>query len=468
MTFTLRTLSIWAVGCLTVSALALIPHVSTVVGQTIAPQFPGGFVETMASATRPRWSASQIQSFLPSGRGKFTFPSPYRTEGVRITNSTDCGGSDCVKYVGYAYWRNMNNHVGSNEILVFLGLTKSRGGSGPTLFRYNKTTDQVTKVAPLFDSSHALSNASGEGWYFSASLPTKLYLNQGSRMYRYDVISKQFETVFDVAPQYGSDKYIWQMHSSNDDLVHTATLRSTSNGAMLGCVIYREATKQFLFYTRLGTFDECHIDKSGRYLMILDNTDGQYDVENRFIDLQTGAETRILDQNGAVAHSDMGYGYVVGADNWNPLPNAAVTYTFSPTVTKGPAVFYNVNWNLNQVNHVSHQNAKPGPMNQQYACGSNADSGSVQNEIICFRLDNTRQQLVVAPVMTIMSASGGGDSYSKMPKGNLDVTGNYFIWTTNMGGSRLDAFIVKVPAHLLMGGQTDTTPPSAPSNVRIM
>jgi hypothetical protein len=40
-----------------------------------------------------------------------------------------------------------------------------------------------------------------------------------------------------------------------------------------------------------------------------------------------------------------------------------------------------------------------------------------------------------------------------MVKGNLDVTGGYFIWTTNMGGDRLDAFIVKVPANLLMGGQ---------------
>jgi hypothetical protein len=29
------------------------------------------------------------------------------------------------------------------------------------------------------------------------------------------------------------------------------------------------------------------------------------------------------------------------------------------------------------------------------------------------------------------------------------VTGRYFIWTTNLGGNRLDAFIVKVPGQLL-------------------
>ena len=51
--------------------------------------------------------------------------------------------------------------------------------------------------------------------------------------------------------------------------------------------------------------------------------------------------------------------------------------------------------------------------------------------------------------MTNLDASGGGSDYAKAPKGNLDVTGQYFIWTTNLGGNRLDAFIVKVPAQLL-------------------
>src|SRR5207247_1791934 len=52
----------------------------------------------------------------------------------------------------------------------------------------------------------------------------------------------------------------------------------------------------------------------------------------------------------------------------------------------------------------------------------------------------------------------------KLPKGNLDVTGSYFIWTSNMGGNRLDAFIVKVPFQLLTGTGTgtsgDTTAPT--------
>jgi hypothetical protein len=52
--------------------------------------------------------------------------------------------------------------------------------------------------------------------------------------------------------------------------------------------------------------------------------------------------------------------------------------------------------------------------------------------------------------MTDLDASGGGSEYYKLPKGNLDITGQYFIWTTNTGGNRIDAFLVKVPAQLLL------------------
>src|SRR5262249_9008012 len=102
-----------------------------------------GFVDSATSGgTRPRMSSATIQSFLPS-RGPFRFPSPYDTQGVRLTNSSDCGGADCVLSVGYSYWRNINNHVGSDTMLIFLGLDRRKGGTGPTLFSYNKRTGET-------------------------------------------------------------------------------------------------------------------------------------------------------------------------------------------------------------------------------------------------------------------------------------------------------------------------------------
>src|SRR5262249_26251257 len=124
----------------------------------------GGF---MASATdsglRPRLSTGQIQAFMPA-RGPFTFPAPYNTQGARITNSNDCGGQDCVHPVGYSYWANMNNHVGSNRILIFLGLERRTGGGGPTLFSYDKNTGEVRNEGPLFSPESPCSLSTGEGW----------------------------------------------------------------------------------------------------------------------------------------------------------------------------------------------------------------------------------------------------------------------------------------------------------------
>jgi len=406
---------------------------------------------------------ARIVPTLPQ-RGPFTFPAPYNTVGARLTNAGDCGGNDCVDYVGYSYWRNSNNHVGSDTMLIFITLDRARGGAGPTLFSYDKRTDQVTVVGPLFDQASPLSWATGEGWYWSATLPTKLYVNQGPRLSRYDVLSRQLDTVFDVAAQFGPDRYIWQIHSSSDDRVHSATLRSSVTYEMLGCIVYREDTRTFRSFPKIGDFNECHVDKSGRWLLSLEDIDGLYDLEMRIFDLQTGTERLVMDQAGAVGHADMGFGYMIGDDNWNSRANAMMVWDFSQNPLNGRLVSYNLDWSAPAPNHTSHGNARPGvPASDQYACGSSASRANAiwGNEIICFRLDGSLNVLVVAPVMTDLNAPGGGsDDYVKKPKGNLDVTGQYFIWTSNAGGNRLDAFLVKVPGQRLLGS-LDTTSPTA-------
>jgi len=430
-------------------ALAALPAPSRAESPT-----PGGFVEPVtATAVRPR-----VSSPLPA-RGRFTFPPPYNTTGARLTNADDCGGGDCVQYVGYSYWRNTNNHVGSDTMLIFLTLSKEAGGAGPTLFSYDKSTDQVTVLGPLFDASHPLSWASGEGWYWSDTQPTKLYVNEGAKLERYDVQSRSLETVFDASAKFGADKYIWQIHSSADDRVHSATLRTNSTYAALGCLVYDERTREYGYFPAQGDFDECQVDKSGRWLLIKQNVDGQAGEDNVLVDLQGGGQSLLLDQAGAAGHSDTGHGYMVAADNWNTLPGAIRLWSFGPgfpaavagSPDQGMLVYRSVDWSTD-LNHVSHTNARPGvPASQQYACGSGASrvERPRANEVVCFPLDGSMRALVVAPVMTDLDRPGGsGGDYGKLPKGNLDVTGRYFIWTSNAAG-RLDAFVVKVPAELL-------------------
>jgi Bacterial Ig domain len=449
------------------SATLVVASAVTVVltGQAAAQTTaPGGFTELATSvAVRAR-----VAPTLPA-RGPFTFPAPYNTVGARLTNAGDCGGNDCVNYVGYSYWRNSNNHVGSDTMLIVITLDRARGGAGPTLFRYDKRTDQVSVVGPLFDQASPLSWGTGEGWYWSATLPTKLYVNQGPRLSRYDVLSRQLDTVFDVAAQFGPDRYIWQIHSSSDDRVHSATLRSSVTYEMLGCIVYREDTRTFRSFPKIGDFDECQVDKSGRWLLIKENVDGVHGEDNRIIDLEAAIETLFLDQEGAAGHSDIGHGYMVAQDNWYPLPGAVRVWSFGQPLPgvppQGALVYRTTDWSLD-IGHISHANARPGvPLDQQFACGGQASRSSLPraNEIVCFRLDASLQVLVVAPMMTDLNAAGGGQSdYEKFPKGNLDVTGQYFIWTSNAGSNRLDAFVVKVPSHLLVssGG---TAPPGGTS-----
>src|SRR5690606_36300254 len=119
-----------------------------------------------------------------------------------------CGGADCVNDVGYSYWRNINNHVGQDSMLIFVGLGRTKGGTGPTLFEYNKTTDRLSKVGPLFNDNISYAWHSGEGMYFSATMPNALYVSDQTRIQRYDVKTTTFDTVYDISRRLGSNYHI--------------------------------------------------------------------------------------------------------------------------------------------------------------------------------------------------------------------------------------------------------------------
>ena len=206
--------------------------------------------------------------------------------------------------VGYSYWRNMNNHAGSDVVLIFLTLDRAKGGGGPTLLSYDKLTDQVTVVGPLFDASSPLSWATGEGWYWSATLPTILYVTSGSSLYRYNVNTRQMDLVADTSSYFGSDRYIWQTHVSNDDTILSGTLRDSATYESLGCLVPNGNTSLFSFFAKTGAYDECQLDKGGRWLVIKEQVDDVYDVDNVIVDLLTGQQATLVDQAGAPGRSN--------------------------------------------------------------------------------------------------------------------------------------------------------------------
>ena len=445
---------------------------------------PGGFMEADGAATLARAAVPASQVSLPSARGSFTFPAPYNTHGVRVTVPADCGGQDCLDMT-YNYWKNMSNSAGSDTMYVFVGLNKARGGQGPTLFQYTKSTGALTEVGPLFAATDPLSDKSTEGWYFSYGMPTKIYLQETSKLERYDVVSHTKETVFDTSAQYPGT-VIHQTNSSNDDDVHSATLENATTFAVEGCIAYKVSTQHFYFFAANGKFDECQIDKSGRYLEIKEklpqDTCASCDEDDVIEDLQTGTQQVLLDKDGAGGHSDLGYGYMVASDNWNTQSNAWRVWQFGQTSLTGNLVYYGGTWGIFAPSHISWANASAtAPMSQQYVCGAAAVASTSQrdNDVQCFTLGSSSptsttglQSLIVAPVMTSVTATGGSGacpsclSYGQDPKGNLDPTGQYYFWVSNMGGSRMEAFMVQVPTQVMgVGGSVAITSPQNGADV---
>jgi len=474
--------SLWQ-SILQLGATALLALAAFSAHAATSSQAPGGFMESDGAASTARALLAPASVKLPSSRGSFTFPAPYNTQGVRVTVPSDCGNQDCLDMT-YSYWKNMSNSTGSDTMYVFIGLNRARGGQGATLFKYTKSTGALEEVGPLFAATDPLSKNSTEGWYFSFGQPTKIYLQETSKLERYDVLSHSMETVFDSTTQYPGT-VIHQTNSSNDDDVHSATLEDAKTYAVKGCIVYKESTKHFTFFAANGKFDECQIDKGGRYLEIKEKLPSDpcvaCDEDDVIEDLQTGSQQVLFDKDGAGGHSDLGYGAMVASDNWNTQANAWRVWQFGQSSLQGNLVYFGGSWGTFAPSHVSWSSATDGtPLSQQYVCGAAAVATTDQreNDIQCFTLGSTSptsttglQSLIVAPVMTSVSATGGSGpcpnclSYGQDPKGNLDPTGQYFFWVSNMGGSRMDAFMVRIPTQVMGIASTEgSVTITSPSN----
>jgi hypothetical protein len=383
------------------------------------------------TGVRPRLTAAQMAALLPATRGPFRFPLPYDTDAVRLTDERDGD----IQPAGYSYWNNVNNHAGRPELFAFVG----RGARPALLIMVDKRTLQV-------DVRELPFSGTAEGWRFSGTRPTMLYLTQGDRLLRYDVMTGLRETVLDLQDHGLPGRYLWQHHSSADDRVHSATLRRAGTWEVLAWVAYDEATRRLEQLSLQGAPDECQVDKSGRWLLVKE------DAYIRVADLTTGRQAVLSNEDGALGHSDCGFGYMVGEDDMAPQPGALRLWRLGPDgrVSDGRVVYHMTDW-APMARHVAHGNARDaGPEGQRVlvSCAHRQDLPRA-NELVLATLDGSLRCEVVAPNLVDLDAPGGGgalsEDYGKLPKANLDPAGEFAFWTANHGTSRLDAFLVRLP-----------------------
>lgn len=362
--------------------------------------------------------------FVPA-LGPFTFPSPYDTQATRITNES----YGLIEPIGYPYWNNINNHEGQPNLLVFVGRTNN----SPLLFGVDKNSLEVVLLKEL------TLNGTAERWYFSKVQPNIIYAELvNSQLIRYDVTNDNIEVVFDLADHGYPDHIVWQSYTSYDDNVHSATLKDTSY-TPLGAVIYRESNKYFQFYPARDLFDECQIDKSGKWLVI---KEGNY---NRIINIDNNSENIITNEQGALGHSDNGFNYMIGEDDMYSEPGAMRLWNFDLLNSK--IIYHMTEWDT-MARHISHCNARnEGPDNQTAIISSAHRNNNLSraNEIVRATLNGSLDAEVLAPNLTDLNAMPALSDYAKLPKANCDVTGEYIVWSTNMDNGRLDVLLLKAP-----------------------
>ena len=453
------------------------------IGSAQASQSVAGFWQAQSSATaQPPLTASQIAQFLPATRGPFTFPAPYNTTGIRVTLPSDCGGANCVHYMGYSYWAAMSNSAGSNTMYILVGLGTAHGGAN--LYELNKTTDAVTKIGPIFTDANV--NLPGEQMYFSHTQPDRLYyMKEGRQELDYiNVVTHVETTVFNVN-NYHSGDFINQCGTSFNDQVSACTLEDSSYN-VLGCIVYNgHGSGGFQVYTSTYGMNECQPGADGKYIMFIEENarPGQTYGSTVIINAQTGVKTVVLNSIGGAGHYALGYGYYVQTDNTDPTYASEKLWNVSD-LTAGignvwaqpyaDACNYNPTVCAEVPSHPSWLNAVPAsvqPIAHQYVCDSTANTivKPFANQVFCYTLDTSipaaqKKALVVAPTMTNATASGGcadgNGAYGNEPKGNIDPTGHYFIWSANLDSTdNCQIFIVKIPTSQFPYPPPIVTPP---------
>lgn len=329
------------------------------------------------------------------------------TTWAQLTNAENAPQG--VEPVGYSYWSNINNHQGEASLFVFIG----RPSALPLLLEVRKSDLAIIRQDEIPRPG------TGEGWYFSDTRPFDLYVLEGASLLRYNVITRQTEPVFTLQAGFGS--FLWQAHSSDDDRAHSATVRD-ANYTDVGCVVFREGRQSF--FAKRDGYDECQVDKSGRWLVIKEG-----DGDNRIIDLETGDERTIWNADGAVGHSDCGDGLLVGENDQGARWTAVAWDLADP---RQPTIVFEqpgATWGEG-MGHISVRGDR--------ALLSTADA------IVLIPLDGSGRVLEQLAPFVDLNAPGGCDGYRKRPKANLDPTGQFCCWTANHGSDRLDLFIARI------------------------
>jgi hypothetical protein len=265
------------------------------------------------------------------------------------------------------------------------------------LLRYDKNTDAVQNLGALFDQSSPYHWSTGEGWYFSATQPSKLYtfLVGGTQLrpLRHLHASVRFDAGNRSRGVPAAVRLSVEARLSDAAAVERRRQRPFGIGAEQQLAAHRLRRVAAVRVSVLRTRRR-HGVRRVPHRQVRPLADSADESQQRHAASiassisETGKQTTIDGTDGALGHLDTGYGYAVGADNYNSLPNATILLKFPVQSTKRPI---RAGRPLQQAvghrgaNHIAPRQRHAAPAESQYACGSNASTTpDMADEIVCF------------------------------------------------------------------------------------
>lgn len=363
---------------------------------------------------------------LPPAGGVFHDPT-FCTPILRVTDEND------GQYFqnAYSYWPTFNR----NNSRIFI--LQDEGSLQGMTYRFDPKTLSISdKEYVLFEPTPDGDIPSREDAIWSGLNPDVLFCHSQLNLWTYDVRTHAYALIRNFDAELGNG-YLKQMSRSTDDNTFaftTANRRYRETGSLAW---RRDEDRAVVRPLEPEGLDEVQIDKTGRYLVIKTNGHGDGVIQARVLDVDTGVVDELTDgpPDYAPGHGDVGFGEVIGYDNW--LNRMRLRKLSDPHVKK--TVFdlgndwtqdVHVSWLLDDDAWVLYS------LYSQDVCDS---PGLFHNEIILMRTDGSEEVRRLAHHRSCVS------DYWASPRADISRDGRFVAFTSNWGGAdRRDVFILKV------------------------
>ncbi len=352
---------------------------------------------------------------------------------TRILRVTDDAGGQFFQ-TAYAYWPTFN--VDSTRIYVLRdegGLTGYTWRFDPVRFSISEKSRVFAQPSPDGDFPRT------EDAIWSGVDPNVLYCHSKLNLWAYNVATHEYTLVRDFSPEL-AEGYLSQMSRSIDDRVFAATTQNKRHRVSGSMAWLRGEDRVVLRPDEPEGLDEVQVDKSGRYLLIKTGGHGPEAIQDRVVDLVTGAVEELTDgpPDYAPGHSDSGSGVVVGYENWR---NRILRRKLAKPHGKKPVLDLADDWS--QDVHISMLADDEGwALLSFYRDGVCGVERPLHNEIALVSTDGSERVLRLAHHRSCVS------EYWDSPRANISRDGRFVAFTSNWGGAdRRDVFILRVPAH---------------------